>query len=162
MFKDKFHDSIHIDECSVELRLSTIKIWNKKNLLLRAAGGKVGKPKHNIKVHLFGGISRRGLTPLIVFEGKMNSNGFQKLMRLGLIPFIEEKFPEGRLMMDQDPKHCSVSTKRFILRNDINYFPTPPESPDLNPIEMVWNDLKYYLCTKIHPSTKQELLDFFI
>ena len=44
LFKDKFLDSIHIDECSVELRFTTHKNWNKKNLLLRAAGCKVGKP----------------------------------------------------------------------------------------------------------------------
>ena len=38
-----------------------------KNVALRAAFGKVGKvekPKHNLKLHLWGGISRRGLTLL--------------------------------------------------------------------------------------------------
>ncbi len=38
-----------------------------------AAGNKVAKPKHNIKIHLFGGISRLGLTPLRMFTGKMKS-----------------------------------------------------------------------------------------
>jgi transposase len=109
---------------------------------------------------LWGGISRKGLTPLIIFEGKMNSTGFQDLLKIGLIPFIDQKYPENhRLMMDQDPKHCSKSTKKFLIRNDINYFNTSPESPDLNPIEMVWNDLKYYLCTQVHPRTKADLLE---
>ena len=158
--KETFYNTIHIDECSVELRFTTIKNWNKKNILLRAAGGKVGKPKHPIKVHLWGGISRKGLTPLIIFENKMNSDGFQDLMKMGFLPFVEENFSDShRLMMDQDPKHCSKSTKRFILRNDINYFESPPESPDLNPIEMVWNDLKYYLCTEVQPTTKDELVN---
>ncbi len=53
---------IHIDECTLELRQFTYKILNKPSAnLLRAHGGKVGKPKHNLKVHLLGGISRNQL-----------------------------------------------------------------------------------------------------
>ena len=33
---------------------------------VRAAGGKLGKVKHNIKANLFGGVSRKGLTGLVV------------------------------------------------------------------------------------------------
>ena len=32
----------------------------------------------------------------------------------------------------------------------------PADSPDLNLIEMVWNDLKYFLCTELQPKTKIE------
>ena len=40
--------------------------------ILRAFGGKIGKPKHsNVKIHLVGGISRKGLTPLVLFKGNM-------------------------------------------------------------------------------------------
>ena len=52
-----------------------MKIYNPTNWRkdhqpsLRAAGGKLGKPKQGFKVNLFGGISRKGLTPLIVFKG---------------------------------------------------------------------------------------------
>ena len=34
-----------------------------------------------------------------------------------------------------------------------------PESPDLNPIEDLWHELKYYLESKVKPTTKQELVD---
>lgn len=51
--------------------------------------------------------------------------------------------------MDNDPKHTSHSTRRFIILNNINHFETPPQSPDLIPIEMVWLLIKivkvYYL-----------------
>jgi len=40
----------------------------------------------------------------------------------------------------------------------INCRRTPPESPDLNPIENVWHELKFYLETKVKPQTKQELV----
>ena len=32
------------------------------------------------------------------------------------------------------------------------------QSPDFNPIELVWNDLKFYLRTKIKPNNLQELI----
>ena len=35
----------------------------------------------------------------------------------------------------------------------------PPESPDLNPIEDLWHELKFYLETRVKPTTKQELID---
>jgi hypothetical protein len=141
IFNENYHDSIHADECTVELRRTTIKTWYKSNMPSRAAGGKVGKPKHNTKVHLWGGISRRGLTDLVIFEGKMNSAGFQDILTVGLIPFLEN-FPEGHLFFqDGDPKHTSNETKNFMTIHGINNYPMPPESPDLNPVEMIWNIL---------------------
>ena len=50
--------------------------------------------------------------------------------------------------MDNDPKHVSHSTRRYMLINDINPFITPAQSPDLNSLECKWNGLKYYLSTK--------------
>jgi hypothetical protein len=33
------------------------------------------------------------------------------------------------------------------------------EFKDLNPIEWVWNDLKYFLCTEIQPQNLKELVN---
>ena len=60
MLVHKYDDSIHADECTVEMRNTTIKTWHKGSNILRACGGRIGKPKHNNKVHLWGGISRIG------------------------------------------------------------------------------------------------------
>jgi len=37
--------------------------------------------------------------------------------------------------------------------------PPPPESPDLNPIEDLWHELKFFLESKVKPYNKQELVD---
>ena len=85
----------------------------------------------------------------------MNSAGFQDILTVGLIPFLEN-FPEGhRFFQDGDPKHTSNETKNFMTIHGINNYPMQPESQDLNPVEMVWNDLKYYLCRKY--SQKQKM-----
>ena len=130
-FGQEYDVAIFVDECTVELKIYKPKNWRKDDQpSFRAADGKLGKPKHGFKVHLFGGISRKGLTPLIAFSGKMCSGDYQNWLSLSVKPFIREKFPyRHRFIMDNDPKHTSNSTKRFIKLNNINHFPTPPESP---------------------------------
>ena len=51
--------------------------------------------------------------------------------------------------------HKQVS---FILLSDINNFPTPLESPDLMPIEMVWKDIKFYLVNNVKFKSKINLI----
>ena len=48
---------------------------------------------------------------------------------------------------------------QFIQDNGINYWPTPTESPDLNPIKMLWHELKSFLCRTVKPRNKEELLN---
>ena len=47
---------------------------------------------------------------------------------------------------------------QFIEDNHINYWPTPAESPDMNPIENLWHELKHFLRTVVKPSNKEELV----
>ena len=144
-YGENFDDTIDVDETTVELRFCKNTNYIKsKSSLLRATGGKLGKPKHNFKLHLFGGISRHGLTPLVIFTGRMFSKDFQNFLSVSILPFIREKLPYShRFFMDNDPKHTSHSTKRFMILNNINHFETPPQSPDLMPIEMV-SFFKYF------------------
>ena len=61
MAKKNNEQFIDVNESTVELLLYSSTNWNKKSngvQLLSAAGGKLGKPKHNFSVHLFGGIYR--------------------------------------------------------------------------------------------------------
>ena len=45
-------------------------------------------------------------------------------------------------MKDNDPKHTSRVAKAFFAENGVNWWRTPPESPDVNPIENLWHELK--------------------
>ena len=75
-----------------------------------------------------------------------------------LLPFLNEVFPDGhRFQQDNDPKHTSKLAVETMATNNINWWKTPPESPDANPIENFWHELKQYLRNEKKPRKVDEL-----
>lgn len=108
---------------------------------------------------MWAGISIRGPTKICIFDGIMDAPLFVNILRTTLLPFIAEKYPRGhRFMQDNDPKHTSLLARSFYTDEDINWWKTPAESPDLNPIENLWHELKEHLRSKVKPRTKDELV----
>ena len=61
-------------------------------------------------------------------------------------------------MQDNDPKHTSKKAKKLYEQQGINWWPTPASSTDVNPIERVWRELKYYIDRHVKPLSKKELV----
>jgi transposase len=59
--------------------------------------------------------------------------------------------------MDDAPSHSSLSTRSYFEENNINHLPSPAQSPDFNPIELVWNDMGHYISNHLKPSTANDL-----
>ena len=117
------------------------------------------KPKHPCKVHVWAGISSRGATRVCIFQGIMTSESYTAILEDTLVPFINDVYPDGhRLIQDNDPKHTSKLTKKWLAENHVNWYQTPPESPDLNPIEMVWHELKEFIRNEWKPLNKAQLI----
>ncbi len=90
----------------------------------------------------------------------MNAPLFVAILDATLKPFITAVYPANhRFMQDNDPKHTSRLARQFMEENNINWWKTPAESPDCNPIENLWHEAKEFLRRKIKPRTKQELID---
>ena len=93
-----------------------------------------------------------------MFTGIMNAKRLSAIYEAGLLPFVEERFPDShRLYQDNDPKHSSKHIERFFAEKQINWWYTPPESPDLNPIELVWGSMKQFLRNSYKPRNLDEL-----
>ena len=77
-----------------------------------------------------------------------------------LEPFIAGVYPDHhRFMQDNDLYHTSKRACEYYDSAGINWWRTPPESPDMKPIENVWQELKYFLQKTWKPHTKDELVE---
>ena len=93
---------------------------------------------------------------MCIFEGKMNAPLFADILDKTLVPFICNVYPDRCcLVQDNDSKHCFRMAKDFYMDQDVNWWRTPAESPDLNPIENLWHELKEFIRRKAKPKTKQ-------
>lgn len=155
---DSFDNVIWSDETTVQLE-------NHRRFCYRKEGEKPRtkpRPKHPIKVHVWAGISKKGPSAVCIFEGIMAAPLFCEILERTLLPFIQQKFPPPtthRFMQDNDPKHTSRAAQAFYAQSGINWWRTPAESPDLNPIENLWHELKEFIRREVKPTTKQELVN---
>lgn len=89
----------------------------------------------------------------------MDRIAFIHLFNRFFIPFKDQESPQShRLHMDNAPSHVSGYSRQFFNENNINHFKTPAQSPDLNPIEMVWHDLKVFIGEETKPNNERELM----
>ena len=130
----EFDDVIFSDESSVQLESHRKTSYHKLGQLSRLCG----RPKHPAKVHVWGGISARGATQVVIFTGIMNATRYTDILDASLIPFLENHYPAGhRFQQDNDPKYTSRWAQSYFQEKGIDWWKTPASSPDLNPIENV-------------------------
>ena len=73
----------------------------------------------------------------------MDPDRYIQILEWTLLPFLHKVMRNShRFMQDNDPKHCSRKGQHFMAEHSINWWKTPPESPDCDPIENVWHELK--------------------
>uniref|UniRef100_A0A1X7SGT8 Tc1-like transposase DDE domain-containing protein n=1 Tax=Amphimedon queenslandica TaxID=400682 RepID=A0A1X7SGT8_AMPQE len=61
-------------------------------------------------------------------------------------------------MQDNDPAHTCNKVGKWLEINNINWWHTSAASPDLNPIENMWHELKEYIRRVVKPTKKEELV----
>jgi transposase len=126
-----------------------------------ATWGKIGETPivesngNRSSLNMISAVSSNGRMKFMIIDGRFNSDVFidfiKRLIEGASAPII--------LIVDGHPTHRSNKVTNFIktIKDKFRMFFLPPYSPDLNPDELVWNDLKSNIMGRKVANSKAEL-----
>ena len=91
-------------------------------------------------------------------EGTMNGAKLRQILEENLLQSAKDLRLQRRFtfQQDKDPKNTAKATLEWLQNKNVKVLEWPRQSPDLNPIENLWKDLKI----SVHRRSSSNLTEF--
>lgn len=100
-------------------------------------------PHHGNRVQgvsVWGAIHFYGKSQLVFMDVNLNQFGYMDIIRNNLLPFARATYQHNFvLVQDNATPHSAHRTQRLLATEQVEVMGWPPMSPDMNPIEHVWD-----------------------
>ncbi len=134
---------VYIDESGIEMNVCAERSWSLR--------GKPTQDKKSGKYYertniIAGYVNKESIAPM-VFNGSCNTELFNSWVE----EFLIRELKAGQfVVMDNASFHKSPKTKELIESVGCKVIFLPPYSPDLNPIEQFWANMKRWIKDRIN------------
>ena len=132
---------VYIDESGIEINMKKERAWSKigDKILAQISG------KFYSRINVIAGLVNNKPIAPYKYIGSCNTELFVAWVRL----LIKELEPGQVVVMDNAAFHKSPKIRELIESVGCELIYLPPYSPDLNPIEKFWGNMKRWIKQKI-------------
>ena len=129
---------VFIDEAGSHVAMTRASGWSPRGQSVREAVPR----NRGTAITMIGALTVGGLTAMMTIEGGTSGDVFVAYVKHVLIPELRDN---DLVVMDNLGAHKDTRVRPLIEAAGAKIAYLPPYSPDLNPIELAWSKVKWWL-----------------
>jgi hypothetical protein len=103
-----------------------------------------------------GCFSWNGHGPFVILHGNINTEGYKDILSHCILSTVEDQLSDDDCQYQHDsaPCHKARSVREWFVDNKVPEMDWPAQSPDMNSVEHLWDELERRLCSRPqHPTS---------